>query len=168
MKEAKIITDFKIQARQHFESDKELEDFLYTPEHFWSAGNHTQELSPAQFLTRSRRKDKIQFVLDFIVQMKQTVEPSGCALMEALKPVYEKQDPDYVLEGNQWWLDKETCRYINSKANLENKKIIAFFVKLQNEPVIQRVVVQDQKVIHETTSLETQACFIDMLNVANG
>lgn len=168
MKEAKIITQFKLQARTHFDSDKELEDFLYTPEHFWSAGDHTQELSPAQFLTRSRRKDKLQFVLDFVVQMKQTIEPSGCALTEALKPVYEKQDPDYILEGNKWWIDKDTCRYINSKPNLINKKIVAFFVKLQNESIVQRVVVQDQKVLHETTSLETQACFIDMLNVANG
>lgn len=171
-KEPKIIIEFTKLARPLFESDKEWENFLYTPDHFWSAGSHTTDLSPYQFLVKSRRVDKLEYAVNFIKQMKETIiAPSKTdsldTLSQALLPIWKKQEPDYILEGNKWWIDKETCRYIQSKANLKNKKIYAFFVQVKGEDSMSRVVVEDNAVIHETSSLETQATFIDMLNIAN-
>ena len=76
-KEPKIIIEFTKLARPLFNSDKEWEDFLYTPEHFWSAGSHTTDLSPYQFLVKSRRTDKLDYAVKFIKDMKESLISVG-------------------------------------------------------------------------------------------
>ena len=72
-KESKVIKEFIEKARPYFDSDKEFEDFLYTPEHFWSSGDHLKDLSPYKFLTRSRRADKLDYALNLVKELKTTI-----------------------------------------------------------------------------------------------
>ena len=68
------ISDFKKQILVHFESENAMEKFLNQKEHFFSVGTHTEDLSPLEFLQKSRRKDKFDYVLKTIVELNQIVD----------------------------------------------------------------------------------------------
>lgn len=70
LKKALIIEQCIKAIKPYFDSDEELNDFLYTKDHFWSTGQHNQDLSPAEFLLKSRRQDKLKIVIDFLEEMK--------------------------------------------------------------------------------------------------
>lgn len=72
-KEPKIIEEFRNSVIMHFESPEEFEKFLHTKEHFWSVGDHTEDLSPYEFLTKSRRSDKLNFMIKTVIELKCTI-----------------------------------------------------------------------------------------------
>lgn len=67
-----IIKDFKDKVFHYFKSETKWQDFLHTPDHFWSAGDHTKDLSPFEFLTKSRRTDKLEYAVNFVKEMNET------------------------------------------------------------------------------------------------
>ena len=57
------MNDLKKHLNPLFESDEELTKFLNTKEHWFSTGDHLEDLSPLEFIQKSRRKDKFEYVL---------------------------------------------------------------------------------------------------------
>lgn len=66
-----ILIDFKNAVGHLFESDEEYNLFLNTPEHWFSSSNLDQ--TPKEWLLYSRRKDRLDYAIRTVIELKSTV-----------------------------------------------------------------------------------------------
>lgn len=97
-------------------------------------------------------EDTLNTVVDFL---SKTLEP------------WKHNEPYFVSGRHEWWVDADTNKYIYNKENLDGYN--AWFVREdKDENRVIRVITKYDKAIHETKSLEDQACYIDILSVIEG
>lgn len=79
-------------------------------------------------------------------------------------------NPDFVNpEGFAWYLDKDMTAYAKKDMKISKglKGVAAFFVK--KDDFIRRVLIDDkQNILHEGTTIDGIAAYIDALKIARG
>lgn len=69
----KIINDYKNSVESLFSSEDEFELFFNTPEHWFSFDNSNTDLSPKQFLLYSRKKNRLEILIEFTKSLKNPI-----------------------------------------------------------------------------------------------